>query len=167
MDIVRELGLLTLGSRLKRLGERLQAQTQELLSTQQLGVPASHQPLLAALARDGALTVGELVQVLGVSQPGVTRQLGKLQAAGLVQALPNADDLRLRRMRLSPAGEDYVAQARAAAWPAIEAAVADACNGQGDRLLEYIDALEDALADRSLAERMATAPRRSAKHASA
>lgn len=167
MDIVRELGLLTLGSRLKRLGERLQAQTQELLSQQPLEAPASHQPLLAALAREGALTVGELVQMLGVSQPGVTRQLGKLQSAGLVQALPSAGDLRLRRMCLSPAGEAYVAQARAAAWPAIEAAVADACDGHGERLLALIDALEDALAEQPLAARTAPAPRRSKRHASA
>ena len=51
IDIVRELGHLTLGTRLKRLGERLQAQTQVLLAAADIGLPASHCPLLAALDR--------------------------------------------------------------------------------------------------------------------
>ena len=38
-DVVRELGFLTLGSRLKRMGERLQAQTQELLQDAKIAVP--------------------------------------------------------------------------------------------------------------------------------
>ena len=41
-DIVRELGHLTLGTRLKRLGERLQAQTEVLLAQAGIGMPASH-----------------------------------------------------------------------------------------------------------------------------
>ncbi|MBX3610802.1 MAG: MarR family transcriptional regulator [Hydrogenophaga sp.] len=152
-DIVKELGLLTLGSRLKRLGERLQGQTQVLLDAQGLGVPASHQPLLAALARADALSVGELVQALGVSQPGVTRQLGNLQAAGLVQAWQGGEDLRLRRMRLTEAGRSYVALAEATAWAAIRAAVTDACAGQGEALLGHLDALEQALDAQDLATR--------------
>ena len=41
-DVVKELGYLALGTRLKRLGERLQAQTQVLLEEDGLDLPASH-----------------------------------------------------------------------------------------------------------------------------
>ena len=50
-DIVRELGHLALGSRLKRLGERLQAQTQVMLAQADISVPASHLPVLAEIGR--------------------------------------------------------------------------------------------------------------------
>ena len=50
-DVVKELGLLALGTRLKRIGERLQAQTQEVLEASGMETPASHFPLLAALAQ--------------------------------------------------------------------------------------------------------------------
>ena len=40
-DVVRELGYLTLGSRLKRIGERLQAQAQVLLEEAGISLSAS------------------------------------------------------------------------------------------------------------------------------
>jgi len=78
-DVVRSLGLLTLGTRLKRIGERLQAQTQAVIEAEGVAdIPASHLPVLAALQRLGPLTVGDIALALGVRQPGVTRQLGEL-----------------------------------------------------------------------------------------
>lgn len=41
IDVVRELGHLALGSRFKRIGERLQAQTQVLLEEAGIALPAS------------------------------------------------------------------------------------------------------------------------------
>ena len=82
-DIVKDLGHLTLGTRLKRLGERLHAQTQVMLEEAGIGLPASHFPILAGLDRLGQLSVGEIAEAVGMSQPGVTRMLEKLQTDGL------------------------------------------------------------------------------------
>lgn len=153
-DIVRSLGLLTLGTRLKRIGERLQAQTQAVIEAEGLDIPSSHLPVLAALQRLGPLTVGDVALALGVSQPGVTRQLGKLQEAGLVQARQSALDLRLRTIELTEAGQRQVAHARQHTWPAIEAAVAEACAPHGPALLAQLAALEDALESQGLLARV-------------
>ena len=59
-DVVRELGHLSLGTRLKRIGETLQAQTQAVLAAHGFEQPAAYFPLLAALDRLGPLSVGEL-----------------------------------------------------------------------------------------------------------
>lgn len=152
-DIVKDLGLLTLGTRLKRLGERLQAQTQDILDAHGAPAPAAHQPALAALDRLGPLTVGELALALGISQPGATRQLNQLQAAGLVQAQQSSADLRLRTVALTALGREHVTLARHRVWPAVEAAVANACEGMGPALLAHLDALEAALADLPLSQR--------------
>lgn len=153
-DIVKSLGLLTLGTRLKRIGERLQAQTQAVIDAESVAVPSSHLPVLAALQRLGPLTVGDIALALGVSQPGVTRQLSKLQEAGLVLARQSSGDLRLRTIELTEAGQRQVAHAWHNTWPAIEAAVAEACAPNGPALLAQLEALEEALASQDLLTRV-------------
>src|ERR1700723_4536634 len=109
-DVVKELGYLALGTRLKRLGERWQAQTQVLLEEDGLDLPASHFPVLAALERLEALSVGELTEAVGVSQPGVTRLLDKLQAEGLVRSTQSAEDRRVRPGAFTKWGRHLVAK---------------------------------------------------------
>jgi DNA-binding MarR family transcriptional regulator len=152
-DVVKELGYLTLGTRLKRLGERLQAQTQVLLEHADVGLPASHFPLLAALERLGAMNVGELTEAVGMSQPGVTRLVDKLEAEGLVRSTQLADDRRVRTIALTKSGRQLISRSQRTAWPMIEAAVADACAGPARPLLATLDALEDALAAAPLSVR--------------
>ena len=152
-DVVKELGLLALGTRLKRIGERLQAQTQAVLEASGVGTPASHFPLLAALDQLGPMSVGEIAEALGVSQPGVTRQVSNLQSEGLVQAQPAPGDLRSRTIELTKTGKQLMSRAKRSHWPAIEAAVADACAKDGPSLLKLLASLEQALATETLSER--------------
>ena len=165
VDIVRELGHLTLGSRLKRLGERLQAQTQELLNEEGVNLPASHFPILAALDRMGPLSVGELAQAVGVSQPGVTRMLENLESDGWVTSKRSAGDRRLRSMVLTKASRQLIARAKQSTWPRIEAAVAEACADASGPLLTQLSSLEDALAAESLHSRAVRMPARDRRDA--
>lgn len=152
-DALRALGLMTLGSRLKRLGERLQAEVQPILGELSPPVPAGQHPLLAALSRHGAVTVGELAALLGVAQPGVTRALGQLAALGLLTVATTVEDGRRRLVSLTPQGEAFVAAARAGVWRRVEEAVADLCVGFGEELLAHLASIEDGLAARPLATR--------------
>jgi DNA-binding MarR family transcriptional regulator len=154
-DVVRALGHLALGSRLKRISERLQGQTQILLEAEGISLSASFFPLLAVLDRLGALSVGELSQALGVSQPGMTRMLNKLKAEGLVTSQPVVGDRRLRPIMLTPSGNDLVRRAKSSLWPRIESAVADACAGLSGPFLAQLAALETTLATESLLQRAA------------
>ena len=103
-DIVEQLGHLALGTRLKRLGERMQAETSRYLDARGLPVPASQFPLLAALDRPGGLTVGELAEAVGVSQPGITRSVARLADQGLITVTHGSADRRRRSVRLTAAG---------------------------------------------------------------
>lgn len=142
-DIVRQLGHLALGTRLKRLGERLQAETTSFIEASGLALPASWFPLLAALDRTGGLTVGELAEAVGVSQPGVTRSVAKLVELGLVGVEAHGSaDRRRRSVLLTAAGEDLVGRARDEVWPHVEAAVVDVCEGLEGPLLAQLAELE-------------------------
>jgi DNA-binding MarR family transcriptional regulator len=144
-DIVKDLGYLALGTRLKRLGERLQAQTQVLLGQAAIDLPSSHFPLLAALDRLGAVNVGELAEALGASQPGVTRMLDKLEAEGLVESTQSVDDRRVRSVTLTKSGRQLISRTKRTVWPTVEAAVAEACAGSAGPLLAALAALEEAI----------------------
>lgn len=164
-DIVRDLGHLTLGTRLKRLGERLQAQTQVLLAEADIGLPASHCPLLAALDRLGPQSVGELAQAVGISQPGISRMLESLEADGFVASRRSTVDRRLRAVALTKSGRELIARSKRLAWPKVESAVADACAGGSGSLLAQLSALEQALAEAPLHVRAARLPVRGRKYA--
>jgi len=166
-DVVKELGYLTLGTRLKRLGERLQSQSQVLLDGAGFGLPASHFPVLAALDRLGPMSVGELAEAVGVAQPGVTRLLDKLESEGLVHSRQQAADRRVRTIALSRSGLQFVARAKNVVWPLIESAVADACAGPAAPLLAELAALEEALAAVPLDARAKRLRLTGGKHASA
>ncbi len=153
-DVVKELGHLSLGTRLKRIGETLQAQTQAVLAAHGFEQPAAWFPLLAALDRLGPLSVGELSQAVGVSQPVVTRSLKGLEDEGLVSSAASEEDRRVRRIGLSVQGQALVVGSQAGAWPAIEAAVAQACSGLEGDLLAQLAALEDALIEAPLMQRV-------------
>lgn len=144
-DVVRQLGHLALGTRLRRIGERLQADTQLIIDQHGVDIPVTWFPVLVTLDRLGAHSVGHLAQALGVTQPGVTRTVGKMVASGLVSSETDPADRRVRRIALTASGRELVERSKAELWPRIEAAVQDACSELSGSLLEQLADLEDAL----------------------
>ena len=157
MDLIAEMGPVFLGSRLKRLAERLQSGAARIIDEAGLPVQPAHMPLLAALDRQ-PMTVGELVGIVGTSQPGVTRAIGQLVALGLVRS-ERGGDQRRRSLSLTQAGKAAMARARLLVWPRIEKAVEEICSGLSGPLLDQIASIEAALAARPLEARSATAAR--------
>lgn len=155
-DILGALGHLALGSRFKRVGERLQSETQALLANAGIDFPAAQFPVLAAIDRIGPLSIGELAAALGIAQPGVTRMIGKMEAEGIVRSTAGAEDRRIKIVSLAPVGRRLVDRAKRAAWPLIDAAVADACSGLSGPLLTQISGLEAALEAKPLNMRAVT-----------
>lgn len=154
-DVVRGLGLTGLGSRMKRLGERLQADTQRIFDAVGLPVQPSQLMLLMALDRLGEMTIGDLALAIGISQPGVTRTAGQLAEAGLVEITQSDDDQRRRLARLSAAGRELVERANIEVAPLVRAAVADLFGDAAGPLLEQLASLEDGLAALPLDRRVA------------
>lgn len=146
MDIIAAHGGLFLGSRLKRLAERLQADVSMIIAETALPIQPSQFPLLAALDRDGPMTIGQLVTTMGISQPAITRMLPRLAAHNLVSIARQGRDQRQKTVALTPTGEAAMALAKSDIWPRVEAAVADLCNGMRGPLLDQVAALEAGLA---------------------
>ena len=151
-DILHDLGPVFLGSRLKRLAERMQAGAARILAEAGLKLQPAQAPLLAALERE-PMTVGQLVEAVGSSQPGVTRAAGQLVALGLVHSVRGADQ-RQRTLSLTPAGEAAMARIKMLVWPRIGQAVEEMLGGLSGSLLDQIGQIEAALAARPLDARV-------------
>lgn len=152
-DVVRALGLLCLGTRLRRVGERLQADTDAIIAARGLEISASQFPYLASLDRLGPLTLGELATSVGVSQPGATRSVNALIRQGYVTAEPAADDQRRKIIALSAKGRRTVDIGKSDLWPRVTAAVSDLCTDLDGALLAQLDAIEARLDATPLAKR--------------
>lgn len=55
----------------------------------------------------------DLAEELGIAQPSLVRTLDQLQAAGLVERVPNPDDRRSNRIAFTPEGQKLVGQIEA------------------------------------------------------
>jgi DNA-binding MarR family transcriptional regulator/N-acetylglutamate synthase-like GNAT family acetyltransferase len=150
-DVLALEGAVMLGSRLKRLAERLQAGAERIAADCGLPTQPSQMPLLTALHRRGPMTVGDAVQVLGISQPAVTRILSRLVEMGLVDASRDTRDQRSKTLSLSPAGRQAMELAETSLWPRLRAAVDELCDVPA--LLGLVAQAERALAGQPLDRR--------------
>lgn len=157
-DIVRELGLLSLGTRLRRLGERLQSESQPILDTLDPRIASACHPTMRLLGRHESLTIGQIAAELGVAQPGVTRNVAALVKIGIVAVTPDPDDARVRQVSLTPEGRAMVDRARRHTWVALRGAMEDLCDGFEDELLALLDRIEDGLDEKPLIARMEDKP---------
>ena len=153
-DILADLGHLFLGSRLKRLAERLQTDAGKIIKETGLPIQPAQFPLLAALDRYGPLTVSAAADALGVSQPGLTRSATSLVELGLVRSTKDGADQRQTTLSLTAAGRRLMVKAKRVIWPAVDKAVADMCQPLRGSLLEQLAGLEAMLGKSSLEERV-------------
>ena len=159
-DVTRELGYLPLGSRMKRVGERLQAETARFLQQGGIDLPQGVWPLLVTLDRDGPLTIGELAAALGVSQPGITRSIRQLEAAGIVEAVRDGGDQRRKPVTITGKGAGILERTQRELWPHVEAAVRQLCAP----ILADLDRIEDELDRMPLDRRAAVLKAKEEQH---
>jgi len=146
-DMLKERGHLFLGSRLKRLAERMQSDVVQIAERAGLSIQPSQYPLLATLDRHGPQTIGELTQVMEVSQPTVTRSVSRLAEMGLIEVNRVRHDQRHKTISLTAEGEAAMARSKQLVWPRVEAAVEEILQGLSGSLLDQITAIESRLAE--------------------
>jgi DNA-binding MarR family transcriptional regulator/L-amino acid N-acyltransferase YncA len=150
-DVVAQMGPAFLGTRLKRLGERMQAGAALVTASAGLALQPGQMALLAAL-RTGPMSVGQLAEACGTSQPGVTRTLGQLRDVEMIEELESADQ-RTRVVALSPKGEAALAVLTREVWPRVGMAAEQILSQLEGDFLASLAVIERALAEASIGER--------------
>lgn len=155
VDVVAQMGPAFLGSRLKRLGERMQAGAASVLAEAGVPLQPGHMAAIAAL-RTGPKTVGQLAEASGTSQPGMTRAVGQLKKLGLAGD-EACSDQRSRMIALTERGEAMARKIADEVWPRVGSAAAEILALLDGDFLRQLAIIEEALAEASIAERAARA----------
>jgi DNA-binding MarR family transcriptional regulator/N-acetylglutamate synthase-like GNAT family acetyltransferase len=150
-DVVAQMGPSFLGSRLKRLGERMQASAGSLVAAAGLNLQPGQMAVLAAL-RTGPMSVGQLAEACGASQPGITRTVGQLRQVGIVVDTHSTDQ-RSRVVELSPEGQAAVAVLTRDIWPRVGMAAEQLLAQLDGDFLHHLSVIEAALAEASIGQR--------------
>ena len=106
------------------------------------GLTPTASAMLATISRSGPLTLGELAAAEQVAPPTITKVVGRLEAAGLIERVRDSDDRRVCRVVVSDEGRRQVERnrSRRTAWLTEQlAALPDDDRG---RLAEAVDVLE-------------------------
>ncbi|UAL11432.1 bifunctional helix-turn-helix transcriptional regulator/GNAT family N-acetyltransferase [Caulobacter segnis] len=157
VDLLAGFGVGFLGSRLKRLAERMQADAAEVARFLDLPVQPAQMSMLMTIRLHGPITVGELAERLQLAQPTITRALGALGA--FVEARRAPGDARSKSLALTPAGEALLVRVQTELLPRIEPAAAELVQGLSGDFMQGLAKVEARLAERSLLERIQAAGR--------
>ena len=151
-DFLDELGVVALGSRLKRLSDRLLADAAAVYQHFDFDVQTKWFPLLSLLRVTPHITVVEAAQALGISQPAVSQFSRQLSDAGLVEITSCDKDARRRLLTLSPHGRNLVEEMQPM-WNAVREAAEALCHEEGNDFYPSLRALERAVQRQSLLSR--------------
>ena len=159
-DVIKQREALFLGSRLKRLAERMQGEAAHIAERVGLDIQPSQYPLLVTIDRYGPQTFGELTQALQLSQPAVTRAVARLVEMDLVETNRVHRDQRHKTISLTVAGEAALVRSKRLVFPQIEAAVTELLEDLSGPLPHQLATIEARLNERPLDRRGAppTAP---------
>ncbi len=151
-DFLEELAELALGSRLKRLSDRLMSDASQIYKIFGHDVQSKWFGLLALLDKKKTVSVVEASELLGLTQPAISQFVKELLARGIVVSEASSTDSRRKLISLNQQGRQLVADMKPM-WRAVESAASDLCIEAGDAFFESIKSLETAISRRTLLER--------------
>jgi len=151
-----------LGTQLSHLLELLDGAVQDAYVKAGLATRPRFTPVFRALAVRQPLTIGEIAELAGITQPAATQAVGMMVAEGLVTSTVGANDGRQRLVRLSRKGANLLPklqQCWAATTLAADGLDAELRHPLSEVLREAIEALQR----KPFAERIAEARERLAE----
>jgi len=152
MDYLDELGKLALGSRLKRLSERLGQEVWEVYKAQGIEFEPRWFPIFHYLGEQETAAITDIAQAVSVTHPAVNQIAQELADAGLIISISDPEDRRRRLLSLSKKGLQLKVQLEST-WKILHAALSDTNEETTIDLVNALSAFEKALDKRRLTER--------------
>ena len=152
MDFIQNLGHLALGSRLKRLSDRIMAAGQEVYRDANVDFEPRWFPLFRLLAEEGPLSVGEAAEALGLTHAAISQTARMMKKRGFLSSMKDPEDERRRVLSLTDRGRDELPKLRPL-WDDIEKAVREVVEFSGVDVLAAVDGIEQAMDRESFPDR--------------
>ncbi|MFH1337027.1 MAG: bifunctional helix-turn-helix transcriptional regulator/GNAT family N-acetyltransferase [Candidatus Zixiibacteriota bacterium] len=153
MDLIRQLGLLALASRLKRLSDRLMRDGSCIYREQGLEFEPRWFTVFYLLSQRSSLAVTKIARELRVSHPAVNQVANAMEKAGLLVSRKDKADERKRLLSLSPSGKALVTKLKPL-WNDFKLSAGELLAESGVDLLEVLDRIENSLDDAEMYDRI-------------
>ena len=150
---MEQFGVLTLGSRLKRMSDHLFAQVQDLYSQCDIPITTTYFPVLRLLQKVGELSVVEIADSLHLSHPAVSKQTAKMLKEGLLEKNIDERDQRRSSLRLSKKGESAMVQVEPV-LKEMKVVIEKMTDFSSDNFMEGLEQLEQRAFDGSVANKI-------------
>lgn len=153
-DFLDELGELALGSRLKRLSDRLMADASQVYKNCGHVIQPKWFALLALLHKRDEVSIVKASELLGLSQPAVSQFVKEMIKEGLVTTAPSPKDSRRKFISLTEHGRLTVENMKFM-WRAVDLAAKELCGEVSANFFDSIKEFEKKLSSSSLSQRTA------------
>ncbi len=137
INLLESKPLIFLGSRLKHLSDRFLTDAAKIHEFVNTGVTPSQGVLLAHIGAAREISVLELANILGQSQPAISKNLVGLSKLNLITNIKSMDN-RQRIVTLSAEGKRLLGRINKEIWQNVEIAVKEIL---GENQIEFIEAL--------------------------
>lgn len=111
-------------------------------------VTVTQHRVLVLLASEGALTVGQIAELLGVNQSNASRGVDRLQRLDLVDRQRSSDDRRVVEVALTAQGRVVVEDVMARRRAEVSAVLSRLPEGRARQMVAALDAFNDAAHER-------------------
>jgi DNA-binding MarR family transcriptional regulator len=151
MNVIDELGILAISTRLQRLSEQLRKDGALIYKDCGIDFEPKWFPVIYTLYRKPGLGVVELAAEIGYAHPSTISLLKELEKEKLILSRKDRQDERKRILRLSDKGKQLV-QEMEPVWKIMTEAIEEITNTRNN-LMEAIIEVEARLRERSFFER--------------
>jgi DNA-binding MarR family transcriptional regulator len=154
VDFIAELGMLALGSRLKRLSDEVLKQGEEVYGSLNIEFEPRWFAIVYLLKSEGRpLSITEIADRLGLTHPAVIKTARSMVKEGILTSRKDKNDARRHLVRLSRRGEAMVPVLEPV-WEDFRAATKQLFEEIDVDVISVLEKLETGLARRSLGERI-------------
>ncbi|MDB4837620.1 bifunctional helix-turn-helix transcriptional regulator/GNAT family N-acetyltransferase [Marinomonas sp.] len=150
---MEQFGVLTLGSRLKRLSDHLFAQVQDLYVKCDVSISSTYFPILRLLQTTGSLSVVEVANQLHISHPAVSKQTNKMLKEGILEKKQDTQDQRRSSLCLSQKALSVMTQVEPILQE-LKWVIEKMTDSSSANFMEALEKLEEQVFDGSLADKV-------------
>ncbi|MEH6577125.1 MAG: bifunctional helix-turn-helix transcriptional regulator/GNAT family N-acetyltransferase [Amphritea sp.] len=144
VDKMQSFGSLSLGSRLRRLSDRLVGDVVALYQSQGIDLNPTFFPLFNLLHQQGALAVTQAAEMLGVSHPAISKIARKMMQEEWISKTVDPQDERRQLLTLTPKSEQLLEEIKPV-WREIKAYLDQLNASQQTPILDALTEFENIL----------------------
>ena len=152
-NVIRKAGRLALGTRIKLLAEKMLQDGSEIYKYLNIDFEPRFFAVFYLLKDYPSLSVTEIANHIGISQPAVTQILNSMIKKNLVKMIKEKVDTRKKIITISKKGESMLPQL-IPLWKDFEAGVGEIFEKANINILQVLDKIENELDEKSVFERV-------------